>query len=312
MVPARLDFKLLKRVVSVERVLAAEGLSAGLKRRGRRLTGPCPLHGGDNPTAFVVELEKNLWHCFTRCGGGDVVELARRLQSGSYRQAAEHLAALAAGGAAPPADPAPAPRPVPPFRPFRRRLRLDPTADLLRSKGIEPATARRFEAGAYDGPGFCQGCLALRLHDPRGQPLGYAARRLDPEQARRHGKWKLPPRLPKRRLLYGYHRSAPIIAEQGVVLVECPWGVMRLAQLGLPAVALLGTHLSEPQRALLAAAPRILLMLDGDPAGRRATRILRKQLRPFTTVRLVHLPDAHDPDDLTDAQLWASASPLLA
>ena len=35
----------------------------------------CPLHGGDNPTAFTWNYENGLWYCFTGdCGGGDVFD----------------------------------------------------------------------------------------------------------------------------------------------------------------------------------------------------------------------------------------------
>ncbi len=61
--PPVLAFSLLKRTVSIERVLTAKGLATSLKRRGQRLVGPCPLHGGDNPHAFVVDLARDLWYC---------------------------------------------------------------------------------------------------------------------------------------------------------------------------------------------------------------------------------------------------------
>ncbi len=78
MYPPFIAFSHLKRRVSIEAVLNAEGLATSLKRRGQRLVGPCPVHGGDNPQAFVVDLARDLWYCFTRCqGGGDVVELVR-------------------------------------------------------------------------------------------------------------------------------------------------------------------------------------------------------------------------------------------
>ncbi len=76
-----------------------------------------------------------------------------------------------------------------------------------------------------------------RLHDHRGLPLGYAGRRLCPQQVRRFGKWKLPRRLPKASILYGFHHLRPV-ANHTLVIVEGPWGVMRLAQLGIPAIAL--------------------------------------------------------------------------
>jgi hypothetical protein len=96
MIPARLDFGRLKRTVSVEQVLADKGWLERMRRRGTQIVGPCPVHRGDNPNAFVVDRDKKLWHCFTGCdGGGDVVELARRLSGGSYRMAASYLASLA-------------------------------------------------------------------------------------------------------------------------------------------------------------------------------------------------------------------------
>jgi DNA primase len=313
-IPPHLEFKRLKRTVTVERVLAAEGLTATLNRRGNRLVGPCPLHGGDNPHAFVVDRDKNLWYCFTRCStGGDVVDLVRRLGHRDYAETAHYLASLAAvpsANHAPPVKRSPSP-PAGSFRPFTRRLPLDHAAPFLRDKGIRPATARRFEAGAYHGSGFCAGSVAVRLHDAAGRPLGYAARRLATEQARRHGKWKLPPRLPKSCLLYGLHRCASTLAATGVVLVECPWGVMRLAQLRVPAVALLGVHMTEHQRRLLAAAPRVVLLLDGDTAGREATRRIHGALAPITDVRDVYLPDGLDPDDLPDGQLLERIRPLF-
>jgi DNA primase len=313
-IPSHLSFERLKRTITVERVLAAQGLTAALKRTANRLVGPCPLHRGDNPNAFVVDLDRNLWYCFTRCGtGGDVVELARRLAPGGYIEAALYLASLAEGQpqAHDPTTTTPSPpTPSSSFTPYTRCLQLDPSAPFLRRKGIHPTTANRFEVGAYLGPGFCAGCIAVRLHDLEGHPLGYAARRLDPAAIDQHGKWKLPPRLPKNTLLYGHHHCANAILSRGVVVVECPWGVMRLAQLGVPAVALLGTNLSAVQRRLLAQAPTVLLMFDGDLAGRQATSRASHLLAAATSVRTVLLPDGLDPDDLQDSQLLALVRPV--
>ncbi len=96
MIPSRLDFHHLKRHVNIEQLLAHHGLLETLRKRGDRWIGPCPVHGGDNPRAFVLTPSKNLWYCFTRCrAGGDVVELARRLLHLSYIETAHYLAWLA-------------------------------------------------------------------------------------------------------------------------------------------------------------------------------------------------------------------------
>ncbi len=312
MQPAHLAFSHFKRLVSIEQVLTARGVIASLTRRGQRLIGPCPVHHGDHPQAFVVDLAKDLWYCFTRCrGGGDVVELVRRMDHCPYSDVARYLASLAQ------VEPTPvrtkATRPDRAYQPYTRALKLDPHAPLLAHKGIAAQTARLFQAGAYQGPGFLAGCVAIRLHDPQGRPLGYAGRRLDPAQARRYGKWKFPAGLPKREILYGFHRITSRL-QQGLVLVECPWGVMRLDQIGIPAVALLGIHLSPTQVQLLRQTPRVVLMLDGDQAGRSASRQIADTLSQYnrTPVLRIDLPQGLDPDDLDNSELSRRLSPLLS
>jgi DNA primase len=42
-----------------------KSLDIKLVKVGRRLTGVCPIHNGDNTTAFSYYLDKNIWYCFT-------------------------------------------------------------------------------------------------------------------------------------------------------------------------------------------------------------------------------------------------------
>jgi DNA primase len=188
------------------------------------------------------------------------------------------------------------------FRPFTKSLTLNPSTPWLNKKGITSLTAMRFEAGAYEAPGFLNGCIGVRLHDLQGHPIGYAGRRRHPKQVKLYGKWKLPPALPKSSLLYNFHRVSSY-NHKALVIVEGPWAVMRLAQLNIPAVALLGIHLSSTQRDLLRTFQHVILMLDGDCAGRGATTRIRNVLEPNTKVDTITLPLDHDPDDLTDDQL---------
>jgi DNA primase len=125
-------FRYLKTRVTIGDVLAAYGLGSQLKRRKDQLYGPCPLHHGDNPTAFRVHLTRGLWRCFTACGGGDTVNLIRCIESCSYAEAARHLYRLIDR-----------PRPArpnvtlaqhcskPTFFPFRRRAPLNPKVAFL-------------------------------------------------------------------------------------------------------------------------------------------------------------------------------------
>ena len=310
MLPGFLNFQYLKRTVSIEAVLHDKGLTTNLKKRGDQLFAPCPVHGGDNPGAFVVSLSKNLWHCFTKCdAGGDIVELVRRLDGKTYRQTAQYLASLT-NNLPRPSVTSYGLSPKKPFHPFTMRLPLNGSIRWLKEKGITPITARRFEVGIYQGSGFLTECIGLRLHDLKGQPIGYAGRRLNIEQIKQYGKWKFPPGLPKKDILFNFHRVRSQL-HKGLVVVEGPWGVMRLAQHHIPAVALLGIHLSHTQHELLRGIKRVILMLDGDDAGRKATVRIRKTLEAVTQVKQVNLPTDMDPDDLKDHYLIRVSRYLL-
>ena len=312
MIPEHLRFSCLKRRVSILDVLIENGLIAPFKKRGDRLVGPCPLHGGDNPTAFAVSLSKNVWRCFTRCdSGGDVVEFVRRLHKSSWSQTAVYLAGLAARpGASSASQNAPVEKTEKAFRPlsekaflpFVKRLNLDSDSAWFAKKGISPDTARRFEAGLYHGRGFLSDCVGVRLHDLDGRPVGYAGRRLIESQVEKYGKWKFPAGLPKSSILYNWHR-AKSRTNKGVVVVEGPWGAMRLTQLEIPSVALLGVNLSSVQYRILRKISPVLVMLDGDRAGRDAAVRIENSLHPHTDAKIITLPFSIDPDDLSDRQL---------
>jgi DNA primase len=295
-----------KARVRIVKVLEDIGRLAEFRVSGRRLIGPCPVHGGDNRRAFSIDHQRDLWFCFTRCqSGGDVIDLVWRLSGRSWPSTAAWLERLAAspmhaclsGGHPLPANPTDRP-----FHPFTRRLLLDPSHAFFRHLHIDEKTLRLFEAGSWYGPGFLQGTVAVRLHDLRGHPIGYAGRRLDPADIARWGKWKWPPGFPKSKLLWNWHRAVSD-RDGGLVVVEGAWSVMKLWQAGFRnVVALGGAHISPDQAQLLRLATSVTLFFDGDPTGHRATaRSLASAFHP--RVRAIHPPEGLDPADLTEPHL---------
>lgn len=70
-----------KARVRIVQLLEDIGRLAEFRVSGRRLIGPCPVHGGDNRRALSIDLQRDLWFCFTRCqSGGDVIDLAWHLK----------------------------------------------------------------------------------------------------------------------------------------------------------------------------------------------------------------------------------------
>lgn len=50
-----------------------------IRKLGDTYRCTCPIHGGDNATAFSYNPDNNLWCCFTECGGGDIFTLVSLL-----------------------------------------------------------------------------------------------------------------------------------------------------------------------------------------------------------------------------------------
>jgi DNA primase len=307
------DFRYLKTHVSIDHILAVYGLDRQLKRKSHCLVGPCPLHQGDNPTAFHVHLQKGLWRCFTACGSGDIVELVRRIENCTYAEAARHLRRLA-DNTKPSSTSVFAPYTScnPLFSPFVYHIPLIPNVAFLQKvKKISVSTALHYEAGVTTKSAFLRGTVAVRLHDLSGNPLVYCGRRLHHDAILQKGKWCFPKNFPKSKILYNAHRALPL-TKKGIIVVECPWAVMRFAQAGINnAVALLGTSISPTQATWITKAPAVLLMLDGDKSGQKATSLIANILRLKTNVRIHLLDNNMEPEDLTDSELQSIALNFL-
>lgn len=69
-----MDYAEIKNLVNVPSVLSRYGIELD------KLTCACPIHGGDNKTAFKVASDGQGWYCHTKCKeGGDIFQLVERL-----------------------------------------------------------------------------------------------------------------------------------------------------------------------------------------------------------------------------------------
>jgi DNA primase len=89
--PTSIDFLAIKSAVTIEQVLQHYGLLDRLTRDGDRLSGVCPIHGGDNSTAFHVSLSKNCWNCLYCQAGGNVLDFVAGMERISVNRAAQLL-----------------------------------------------------------------------------------------------------------------------------------------------------------------------------------------------------------------------------
>src|ERR1022692_21642 len=83
------DFREIRSRITMERVLEHYGVLHTLKRTGTRLSGPCPIHNGTNPSQFRVDTEKNIWNCFSECKhGGNTLDFIVKKEDCSLHDAA--------------------------------------------------------------------------------------------------------------------------------------------------------------------------------------------------------------------------------
>lgn len=92
--PNRLNLHVIFSGVNLEDL--AQQAGAKLQKSGGELRGTCPLHKGNNPTAFVIYTDphgQSRWHCHTKCDvGGDAIDFVQRWQGLDFMGAVKYLA----------------------------------------------------------------------------------------------------------------------------------------------------------------------------------------------------------------------------
>lgn len=191
------------------------------------------------------------------------------------------------------------------FTPYTRELPLEREHPYLTDRGVSLKTAEKFEVG-YCKAGYQKGRIAFRLHDPDGNPLGYGGRWAEDEPPEGKPRYLLPKHFPKEHVLYGVHRLPTDCPE--VVLTESHWSVLRLDELGVPAIATMGWALSEEHCAILRrrGVGSIVVLFDGDDAGRAGSEKAVKQLVKSFFVWAPAVEDGFKPHKASEAMLRES------
>ena len=160
---------------------------------------------------------------------------------------------------------------------------------------------RRSGQGYYDR---FKGRVLFSIRDPQGRPVGVGGRILPgstDEQAAKYVNSPETPLFSKSNLLYGLDQAKDTLAKTRTALVMEGYTDCLIAQqYGFgSALAVLGTALGERHIKLLRRfVDRIVLVLDGDEAGRRRTdQILELFVAEQMDLRILTLPDELDPCD---------------
>ncbi len=223
--------------------------------------------------------------------------------------------------------------------------------DYLRGRGLDEATIARFRLGfapdtrgtlksALIGGGISESLLVTAglliqpednrpsydrfrgrvifpIFDRRGRPIAFGGRILGEGEP----KYLNSPETPlfqKGSTLYGWSHALKEARETGLLCVtEGYMDAIALLSAGLPAMAPLGTALTETQIQMLwRAVPEPVLCFDGDTAGGRAAARAAERalplLKPGVSLRFVTLPKGEDPDSLVRARGRVGMESVLA
>jgi len=330
------DFKAIKAAITMEQVLQHYGLSDEFKRSGDSLSGPCPIHKGNNPTQFRVSISKNIWNCFSECkNGGNTLDFIARMENVTI-----HAAALKAiewfdidSAAASPnsekseqtsdgdskSDNAYLPKPAPkkvatadeqstPNKPLKFRLdKLDREYPYLAERGLTLETVVDFGIG-HCAKGVMAGRIAIPINNLEGNVVAYAGR-WPGEPAEDTPKYKLPPGFRKSLELFNIDRAAKVLSDKPLVIVEGFFDCMKLHQHGChKVVALMGSTMSAAQEELIRKCTnrksQVIVALDEDEAGRAGRENVAVRLARFVFVK-VHTFDeeGQQPENLSAAEV---------
>ena len=316
------DFKEVKRQVSMKAVLRHYGLLDALKPASKNLVGRCPIHKGSNPRQFSVDPEKNIFNCFGDCkSGGNILDFVAKMEEVSIRKAALLLSEWFSVNSNKKTDsqgtgkpnkhenePLVKPEIVESINPpltFHLKS-LNASHPFFTKHDILPETVKYFELG-YSAKGMMKDRVAIPIHNEQGELVAYCGRAVTAEQAEKEGKYKLPPKFVKSAVLYNLHRQKK--NESSLILVESFLSVFRLYQAGLSnVVALMGSSLSEIQeelvRRFLEPDGKVILMFDADEAGEHCTDECLSRLSRRLFIKAVDVsPYAKKPHHLSLEQL---------
>ena len=319
-----IDFNHVKREARFRQILVhydIEQIGSGDERRCL-----CPFHDDTKPS-MTVNLEKGVFCCHAAsCGEeGNLLEFVALMEGCELRQAAMRIGDICSIDLAPPRRQngrarygnaasvkaksrakskkrkkptkakTKATEPVGDDwinKPLTFQLNLDPDHEYGASRSLSSSVIEQFEMG-YCVRGSMQGRWCVPIHNEDGEIVAYVGRYAADEVPDDAEKYKLPKGFHKDLALFNLHRiDASTIS---VCIVEGVFDAIRLHDLGMPAVALLGSSISNEQVALLLAHgfKEAVILLDSNAL--KAERKLVHRVSRVMAVRSVELPDGHDP-----------------
>jgi DNA primase len=173
---------------------------------------------------------------------------------------------------------------------YNNLLMSERAKDYFRYRKLEATSWSKFSLGYSDK----QDMVTVPVHSPDGMPVGFVGRSVEGKE------FKNTPGLPKSKTLFNLNR---VKTADRVYVVESSFDAIRLDQIGFPAVATLGSNVSNIQIELLQKYfNNIIVIADNDEAGgNMKSKILEKLGSRVSVIKLDK--QYKDIGDMTDEEI---------
>tara|TARA_B100000949_G_scaffold228979_1_gene237279 strand:+ start:189 stop:1082 length:894 start_codon:yes stop_codon:yes gene_type:complete len=252
----------------------------------------CPFHGPDKHPSLSINLEVGKWICHTGCGSGsiagflsDYLEIsllaAERLSFDDSMHEVDFFDSVGDE------DTLPIPEIEIPYD-------SSSVPEWIFDRGFTKASLKRWRCGINPN----MGSLVIPVTDESSRDIGWIERHRPDSNFR----YQYSTGLQKSKVLFGLPQSR-IHTEKFICITEGALDCIWLDQNGFPAVALLGVFLSKKHKELLVkmGVGEIILCLDNDEAGMRATEYVSREMRQYCPVSRITLTSVKDIQDVRDS-----------
>lgn len=233
----------------------------------------CPFHNNNRTPAGEVDKTTGKFFCFSCHHITDLIELVMHTTSRTYFESIRFIKSKEQEGNLE-QDINKALYQKPEFVPFdelilkrlyNNLLLSDRAKDYFSYRKIVSTSWSKFSLGYSEK----QDMVTVPVHSPDGMPVGFVGRSIEGKE------FKNTPGLPKAKTLFNLNR---VKTSSRVYVVESSFDAIRLDQCGLPAVATLGSNVSNIQIELLQKYFNdIIVIADNDEAGgNMKTKIIEK------------------------------------
>jgi DNA primase len=223
----------------------------------------CPFHSNHRTPAGEVDKRNGIFFCFSCHKAADLIELIMHTSGRTYFEAARFIKSKEQDSSL--------------EQKIERRLYQKPEyvqydellIKRLNVQALESPRAMRYFSGRLITEesvkkfalGFSekQDMVTIPVASPEGMNVGFVGRSIEGKE------FKNTPGLPKSKILFNLHR---VKASDKVYVVESSFDAIRLDQCGFPAVATLGSNVSNIQIELLQKYfNNVIVIADNDEAG---------------------------------------------